>query len=224
MKHEIKIFAIVGLIATICVTSVSLYAISKNAEWANIGIIVGIVCATLTAIIPVTQHILFRFKSGSDGSKEFGVDIAQKNAAQDVDNKEEGAGKTIISEKEAEKLLVQLVLEQQNIFVRKSYGESAAECFTWDDLDRFKQENTIARIQRNLKENNKFSDLVKMLTGLPERKQKDIFQKGRYTFKKTWAELGEITIAGQTVAGQRAEKMIADTIVELAKEQVVLKS
>jgi hypothetical protein len=34
--------------------------------------------------------------------------------------------------------------------------------------------------------------------------------------KKTWAELGEITIEGQTDAGQQAEKMIAQAVVELA--------
>jgi hypothetical protein len=152
MRHEIKIFAVVGSLATICVTLVSLYAISKNAEWANIGIIVGIICATITVIIPVTQHILFRFKSSSDGSKEIGFNIAQKNAAQDIGKKKEDSVINATIEKEAEKLLIQIVLEQQNLFVRKSYGESATECFTWDDIDRFKQENTIAKIQRNLKE------------------------------------------------------------------------
>ncbi len=210
-----------GTIATICVTAVSLYAISKNAEWTSIGIIVGIIGATITVIIPVTQHILFRFKGSSGGSKEINFNIAQENSSQNIDIEKKDE---LINDKDAEKLLIQLIIEQQKLFVRQSYGESATECFTWDDLDRFKQENTIAKIQRNLEENNKFRDLVSMLIELPDRKRRDIFQKGKCVFKKNWGELGEITIAGQTDAGQKTKKMIADTIVELAKEQVILRS
>ncbi len=172
----------------------------------------------------IGQKPAFLFKETRDlyENREVDSKIFKDNGSQTNCKLEEGRVHSTM--KKIENLLFQIIMEQQNLFVRKSYGETATECFTWEDLDRFKQENTIAKVQRNLRESGKFSDLVDMLAKLPERRRNDIYQKGRYVFKKTWAELGEITISGQTDAGQKAEKMIADTIVELAREQVVLES
>lgn len=224
MKNEIKIFAAVGTFATICVTLVSLYAISKGAEWANTGIIVGIAAATLTVVVPVAQYILVRFRSSPDGNREIDFEISKRGDVLNNDGPKTEVTHSKAKEKEAEKLLIQLILEQQSLFVRRSYGESATECFTWEDLDRFKQENNIAKIERNITESGKFDDLVDLLISLPDRRRNDIYQKGRYTFKRTWSELGEITADGQTDAGQKTEKMIADTIVALTREREQLTS
>ncbi|MCP4696159.1 MAG: 5'-methylthioadenosine/S-adenosylhomocysteine nucleosidase [Gammaproteobacteria bacterium] len=122
--------------------------------------------------------------------------------------------------KEIEDFMIVIIKEQQNLYVKISYGESARECFTWEDLDRFEQENNVMKVRRNLEESGKITDLIDMLRSLSERRRKDVFQKGKQTFKKTWEELGEITIAGQTDAGQKAEKMIADVVVEYVKKQM----
>ncbi len=120
-------------------------------------------------------------------------------------------------------LLITIIQEQQDRFVEKSWGESAPECFTWNNLKRFKQENTIPQVQTNLRRSGKFSDLVDMLAQLPETRRNDVFQEGRDTFKETWEKIGKVTIEGQTDAGQQAEKMIAEAVVELAREQVSLR-
>lgn len=222
MDSNVKIFAIVGTFATVCVTVVSLFAISREAEWAHTVIISGIIGATITIVIPLARHILIKFRDSNDGIKNMHIELTQgkssiSRVADDLKSPTNGR-----SEKEAENLMTKIIKEQQRIFVRDSYGESATECFTWEDLDRFKQENNIAKVQRNIAESGKFSDLIDMLVELPERRRNDVYQVGRYIFKKTWAELGEITAEGQTDAGQKAEKMIADAIVAYAKQQVQL--
>jgi hypothetical protein len=50
-----------------------------------------------------------------------------------------------------------------------------------------------------------------------------VVKKCKTTYKKTWAELGQITSKGQTTAGQKAEKMIASAVADLIKETMIRK-
>nr|VFK54111.1 MAG: hypothetical protein BECKTC1821F_GA0114240_100412 [Candidatus Kentron sp. TC] len=74
-----KSFRVIGVFATTCVTVVALYAIYSNAEWAGTGIVVGMVCATLTVIAPIAQHVFLRFRSQADGSKAVDVEVLREH-------------------------------------------------------------------------------------------------------------------------------------------------
>jgi hypothetical protein len=83
---DTKTFAIVGALATICVTIISIFAIIYQASWTMTGIIVGIICATITVIIPVTQSISLRLKrKKKDDSTE--VDVGIKSHDRNVTGK-----------------------------------------------------------------------------------------------------------------------------------------
>jgi hypothetical protein len=62
MDQNVKTLSLVGALATICVSIVSVVAIIKDASWATAAMIVGIVCATITVIVPVSQSVSLRIK------------------------------------------------------------------------------------------------------------------------------------------------------------------
>ena len=79
MDKNIKIFAMVGAFATLSITIVSIIAIFKDTSWASTGIIIGIICATITVIVPIAHNISLRFKHSSDDSTELDIDIKTKD-------------------------------------------------------------------------------------------------------------------------------------------------
>lgn len=81
MDKNVKIFALVGTFATLMVTVVSIIAIMREASWASTGIIIGIIAATITIIVPVAQSISLRFKHKGTESTEVVVGIQSKVTA-----------------------------------------------------------------------------------------------------------------------------------------------
>jgi hypothetical protein len=57
MDKSVKIFALVGAFATLMISVVSIIAIIREASWASTGIIIGIIAATITIIVPVAQSM-----------------------------------------------------------------------------------------------------------------------------------------------------------------------
>jgi|GEM_PF-1590041 len=75
MDKNVKTFAVVGGMATLCITGVSVVAIMRDAAWVSAGIIVGIVCATITVIVPVAHSISVRLKRSGHEETEVGINI-----------------------------------------------------------------------------------------------------------------------------------------------------
>lgn len=84
MDKNVKIFALVGAFATLMVTIVSIIAIMREASWASTGIIIGIIAATITIIVPVAQSISLRFKHKGTESTEVVVGIQSRATITDT--------------------------------------------------------------------------------------------------------------------------------------------
>jgi hypothetical protein len=78
MDKNVKIFALVGAFATLMISVVSVVAIIREASWASTGIIIGIIAATITIIVPVAQSIYLRFSHKGSTSTEAVVEIQGK--------------------------------------------------------------------------------------------------------------------------------------------------
>jgi hypothetical protein len=116
--------------------------------------------------------------------------------------------------------LLKIIKNKQAKNVRESYGEFASQCFTDDDLSRFIREDRPSSIARGLKKDKSFLSVVGAIKKMHVAERKALFERALATYKLTWAELGKISREGQTEAGQKAERLIAETIVNLAKESV----
>jgi len=101
--------------------------------------------------------------------------------------------------------------------IRESHGVWAHECFTDIDLREFKRAGRPAQIAQGLKGSREIAEIVSALAGLPADRRNSLLNSCRRPLRPTWAELGEISPRGQTEAGQQAEKLIADAIVDMVK-------
>jgi hypothetical protein len=114
--------------------------------------------------------------------------------------------------------LIDIIKEQQRIHVKESFGVEAYQSYTYKDLEKFAQSRTPEIIAQKLKNDSEFIDIVLAIKQMPSAERQKLLELGVNTFKKTWAQTGKIDPAGQTEAGQTAEKMIAESIVNLVKE------
>jgi hypothetical protein len=101
--------------------------------------------------------------------------------------------------------------------VRESYGEFAGQCFTDADLDIFTRNKVPDRIVEQLKSDSRFNAAVAKVRAMPADERAAYLKRSRLPLHKTWAELGAVSSAGQTDAGQRAETMTSNAIVDLAE-------
>lgn len=108
-------------------------------------------------------------------------------------------------------------------YVRNSVGMSAGQCFTDNDYEAFTRRNTVRWITDSLKKDRNFGSLVTSIKALPPNERSVLLQEARNTYRKTWAELNidpgtagrKLLLTGQTEAGSKAEKDIANGIADL---------
>ena len=113
--------------------------------------------------------------------------------------------------------LITLVKSVQRRYVRDSFGTNADQCFTDVDLATFRKNRTVEQIVKELSGSRRMTAIVSELKSMPVVRQEEILDKANSTFKATWAQLGKIDRAGQTEAGQIAEREIAEAIVRIAR-------
>lgn len=108
----------------------------------------------------------------------------------------------------------------QRQYVRLSWGELAHECFTDLDLRRFEMAGVVPTVTSAARRSAEFAGIVAALKALPPDEKARWLNEARRHYHPTWAELGRITRdgSGQSWAGQRAEKLIASSIVDVVEE------
>lgn len=114
--------------------------------------------------------------------------------------------------------LIELIQQQQAVCVGESYGQWAHECFTWRNLETFNREDVPGKIVKKLKEDAEFADLVAQIQEMTPSARSELLRQAAGTYKPTWAQLGRISPAGQTDAGQQAERRVAAAIVGLVRQ------
>jgi len=113
--------------------------------------------------------------------------------------------------------LLEIIKQQQRLHVKESYGELANQCFTENDLRKFVSDRQATQIADELKRSNELLDIVQAVKAMAPTDRQNLLEAGLHTYKPTWEQLGKVDRQGQTVAGQNAEKMIAEAIVNLVK-------
>jgi len=115
-------------------------------------------------------------------------------------------------------LLLGIIVEQQRKTIKESIGPEAFQSFTDEDLQRFKANRMTERIVADLRNDNRFLEVVLAIKAMKPAERQQLFKTAGKTYKPTWAKLGKISREGQTEAGQQAEMLIAQAIVNLARE------
>ena len=113
-----------------------------------------------------------------------------------------------------------LIRQQQARNVGESCGEWAHQCFTDKDLAAFRRYKVAEEMCKELRSDHSFIALVLAIKSRGTPYWAALQTRGKKTFKKTWKQMGRISCAGQTTAGQTAEKIIATSIVRLSAEML----
>jgi hypothetical protein len=124
--------------------------------------------------------------------------------------------------------LIDIIKQLQMEFVRESFGLESGECFTDVDLSKFMREKKTAEIVRRLNNDKDFLALVNVIREMKSEDRSALLDKAQKTFKKTWRELrldpqaasADKLREGQTDAGQKAERLIAQTVVNLVRQVI----
>jgi hypothetical protein len=114
--------------------------------------------------------------------------------------------------------LIEIILREQRNNVRESYGKLKGQNFSDLDLGEFIKAKTVELITERLKTEGEFLDLVLAIKRMEATERQKLSFRAANTFKRTWDQRGRVDKEGQTDAGQKAERMIAEGIVELVKE------
>jgi hypothetical protein len=114
--------------------------------------------------------------------------------------------------------LLDIIKSAQQSKVRESIGIYKGENFDYDMLKEFKEQNVPQLVTERLKHNSYFIDVVLAIKQMRTGAREKLLSEGMRTYKKTWNELGRISPEGQTEAGQEAERLLAQAIVDLVKE------
>ncbi len=110
--------------------------------------------------------------------------------------------------------LLEIVHNQQRLNVPESTGPADYECFTEADLETFIKNREAHQVASALKMDANYIRSVIELANYPKYMQSNVLNNINIPFRKTWGELNKITPEGQTQAGQEAELLIANAIVE----------
>lgn len=116
--------------------------------------------------------------------------------------------------------LIDIIKQQQRNNVRESYGILAGQCFTDEDLDRFNAAGVARTIAEKLKQDKQFIEVVSAIKKMDPSERQKLLNTCLQTYHQTWQQLRRISSAGQTEAGQQAEREIAEAIVNAVKELI----
>lgn len=112
--------------------------------------------------------------------------------------------------------LSEYVREQQLKFVERSYGAENFDCFTYKDLSLFISE--FEKLQKQIIEDHEIWEIARNLSSMDSQTREKEYEKALKAFTPTWNTIERIDPEGQTDAGQKAEKMVGEFIVRLAKK------
>lgn len=124
--------------------------------------------------------------------------------------------------------LIDKITQLQHAHVRDSIGTQSGQCYTNIDLNKFKTNKTTAEIVGQLQKDKDFLAIVDSIKAMRSEERAKLLDRGLQTYRRTWAELGldpATTSAaelrkGQTEAGQEAERLIAEAVVDLVRQKM----
>jgi hypothetical protein len=136
------------------------------------------------------------------------------------ENKKAVLEKAIAEVVSPEKQLIATIENYQARYIQKSTGTEEYNSVTSEDLARFYDRKTPKKIKDRLSEDTEFLGLVLALKELSPQSWGKIKSSALDVYKPTYSEVGGAQPDGsaQTEAGQEAEKLVSETIVDLASK------
>ena len=119
-------------------------------------------------------------------------------------------------------ILTKIIQDSQRENVRESFGEMSGQCFTENDLNNFIGSKRPFKIAEDLRTDKTFLAAVLSLQKMSPQNRQNFLNSANKPLRPTWEELGEISANGQTDAGQKAEKLIAEEIITQVKVLLAL--
>lgn len=107
------------------------------------------------------------------------------------------------------------VRDMQLKYVERSYSASYKDCFTYKDLALFSK--NIKPLQTSITQEPVFAELKQTLSKLPFAQREALYTKALAIKSPTWEVQGVIDSNGQTLAGQKAEQLVATTVISCLK-------
>lgn len=126
------------------------------------------------------------------------------------------------------KRLIDKIKQLQGQYVQDSTGTEPGQCFTDDDFKQFISDRKTAEIVEQLQKDTDFKALLNAIKDMNSEQREDLLNKALNTYRKTFSELrlnpktasSEELRKGQTNAGTKAEKLIAQTVVDLVRKTI----
>jgi len=111
------------------------------------------------------------------------------------------------------------IAAEQKSHIRESHGTYAYECFTDADYTNFQQNKVADELTSELMAKTNIQAAILTLRKMPSDEIDKTLDQWRQPLHKTWRELGKISAEGQTEAGQSAEIVIANTIINAIQKR-----
>lgn len=135
-------------------------------------------------------------------------------------NKKEVLDKAIKDVSDPVEELFNCIKENQNRYIKLSTGYFDYNCFTDIDLNNFHSNEVPKQIADKLQSDSKFLALVMVIKNLSSDQWEKLKSEALLIYRPTFGDVGGVKTDGsaQSVAGQQAEKIVAETIVNLVSE------
>jgi hypothetical protein len=116
--------------------------------------------------------------------------------------------------------LARYIRDEHRRHVRVSTGIYAHQCFTDDDLRKFRAARTAGNVAQTARRSPRFRAIVTAVAALSVELRRSLLSDAALMAHPTWEELGRITTdgSGQTLAGAAAEREISAALVDAAEE------
>jgi len=116
--------------------------------------------------------------------------------------------------------LFNCIKENQTRYIKLSTGYFDYNCFTDIDLNNFHSNEVPKQIADKLQSDSKFLALVMVIKNLSSDQWENLKSEALLIYRPTFGDVGGVKTDGsaQSVAGQQAEKIVAETIVNLVLE------
>lgn len=118
---------------------------------------------------------------------------------------------------EVKSALSSLIRKVQLEEVGISIGPNDGECFTDQMLQTFVSTSRHKKVGETIAQRNEFVDIISELKPFPKDRRMSLLRSARTIRRKTWSE-GVPPPEGQTLAGVRAELLIANEIIDRIEE------
>jgi hypothetical protein len=127
-----------------------------------------------------------------------------------------------VAQNSAADKLTALIVREERKNVKKSTGTYASNCFTDDDLARFRESGRAQKIVEGLKSDAQFKTVVAAVAELSESARAEVLAKARKTAQPTYAMTGYVDPSGnsQTDAGRTAQLEIAAAICDAVQAAI----